>query len=352
MSACSRHAPELYSLMHTWIDGSANHVAQGGAGEDACTVEQHVGLDQGCPLSPALYGIAVRDALESTEEAMRAVDEKARVKAFLDDTYLIGSPEATDAGATSFNSKMEAMGLKLRLDKTKIWSPTVPKERLPILLQPYWTETLITVGAPVPYAKASSRRGSHADEDDRTDTPLDIGCLDTNPDAFIIRLREYLARLEALQQGGLSLVHILTPLRTWTQGAGVHIIRAFPVTREWTKEVDKDVMETFARLAGMENPTETQTKQFFMPTIEGGMGMGSMEARHAAAWLGAWEAGISEICEESGITSMIQLQEQWPAMKACIGRKEETYKDQTGETLQAHRWTERITRTAPKRQAN
>ena len=60
MSACSRHAPELYSLVHTWIDGSANHVAQGGAGEDACTVEQHVGLDLGCPLSPALYGIAVR----------------------------------------------------------------------------------------------------------------------------------------------------------------------------------------------------------------------------------------------------------------------------------------------------
>ena len=50
------------------------------------------------PLSPAFFAIAMRDAFEATERDMQTKDPKARLVAYLDDTFLLAEPEALVIG--------------------------------------------------------------------------------------------------------------------------------------------------------------------------------------------------------------------------------------------------------------
>lgn len=80
------------------------------------------GLDQGCPFSPAIYCLAVRDALAATQWDMRQVDPDTTVVAYLDDTYLVGSPSAVIVGMMAFGREML---------ETQVWAPTTPCRDLP-----------------------------------------------------------------------------------------------------------------------------------------------------------------------------------------------------------------------------
>ena len=88
LDALEKHCPDLFALVGSWISGSGCHVAHGGGDDASRLIDQHVGLDQGCPLSPALYAIVKRSILEMVELGLQGVDVGAKVLAYLDDTYL------------------------------------------------------------------------------------------------------------------------------------------------------------------------------------------------------------------------------------------------------------------------
>ena len=83
------------------------------------TLDQRIGLDQGCPMPPGLYCITVKDALARTPATMRQYDREAVVFAFIDDTYLIGNPEAVKHGRESFTHELALLGLNFNELKTK-----------------------------------------------------------------------------------------------------------------------------------------------------------------------------------------------------------------------------------------
>jgi len=151
-------------------------------------VDQHVGLDQGCPLSPALYSIAVRDVLDTVQETMRQIDPSASVTAYLDDTYLTGTPEAVRYGMHSFAALTARLGLKVHPNKTKVWAPHHAAESLPDELRQFRTETLVAVGTAVPFARATARP-DNTEVDDRTDVPLDLDLLEMELEPFRQRQR-------------------------------------------------------------------------------------------------------------------------------------------------------------------
>jgi hypothetical protein len=64
--------------------------------------EKSRGLDQGCPLSPALCAAALRKALAETQAVMHAVDPESKARAYLGDDLLMGSAEAALAGIQNF----------------------------------------------------------------------------------------------------------------------------------------------------------------------------------------------------------------------------------------------------------
>ena len=67
----TEHAPEIVRLAQAWLGTDSIHVAPGKQEEGPVQIEQCAGIDQGCPLSPAMYAITVGDALDAVERDMR-----------------------------------------------------------------------------------------------------------------------------------------------------------------------------------------------------------------------------------------------------------------------------------------
>jgi hypothetical protein len=143
-----RHASFWSPVTERWLDRTTTHVVGNR------TLEQHIGLDQGCPMSPGLYCITVKDALAKTQDTMRQVDQEAVVYAFIDDTYLIGNPAAVKRGCETFAQELALLGLSFNESKTKYWGPNVTAAEMPEAMRPYRVATLKAVGAVVPYARA------------------------------------------------------------------------------------------------------------------------------------------------------------------------------------------------------
>ena len=116
---CEEAHPLLGAVARAWLSSSSRHVIV--ADGDASMVDQHVGLDQGCPLSPGFYAVATRRARQRTQDAMRQSDPLARVPAFLDDTYMAGYPDTIELGRHTFDVEMAKLNLSVNKLKEKFW---------------------------------------------------------------------------------------------------------------------------------------------------------------------------------------------------------------------------------------
>ena len=78
--------------------------------------------------------------------------------------------------------------------------------------------------------------------------------------------------------------------------------------------------------------------------------MGSVQLRATAAWLGAWELGISDVAAALQCTSWLELKERWPALANTIAAMDRNHAEYTGQPPHSSRWTQRVKEGAAKRQ--
>ena len=68
-AAVRKHCPSLEPVAQAWYGGASRHAVRGGG--ETLHVDQHQGLDQGCPLSPALFSLTLRDPLDALAGKLR-----------------------------------------------------------------------------------------------------------------------------------------------------------------------------------------------------------------------------------------------------------------------------------------
>lgn len=152
-------------------------------------------------------------------------------------------------------------------------------------------------------------------------------------------------RLPILHRAGLPATQVLTLLRVWTQGAHAHIRRALPLMAAWATQMDNAVIGCVETLVDM-SLSQWQREHSFLPIANGGgggvgvggLGMGCATLRRTSAWLGAWEEGLTAAAAAFGITSMLDMEERWPAFAACVRRMEAEHRALDGARLPSAKW--------------
>ena len=158
-------------------------------------------------------------------------------------------------------------------------------------------------------------------------------------------------RLRLLRKHGLKAATMLKLVEVWSQGAGVHIMRAAPVSEAWARKVDDSTGRMVAELLPADELiTDSQRLQIFVPKKQGGLGLGSMLARRRPAWLGAWEGGLSKVADTLGFQTLKDIQNGWPELLATIQRMEKEHEVMTNKKPPAHKWAKRIKEAEPKQQ--
>ena len=70
------------------------------------------GADQGCPCNPALFATLIAGALERVRAGLRLLDESAAVLSYLDDIYIVVSPEHAGRALIYVEQSFSPLGLR------------------------------------------------------------------------------------------------------------------------------------------------------------------------------------------------------------------------------------------------
>ncbi len=97
---------------------------------------------------------------------------------------------------------------------------------------------------------------------------------------------------------------MLQLLRTWTQGAHVHLLRAVPVTADWARAVIKAWFAFFQSILGRVDDHHINKR--FIPIKAGGWGLGPAVIRAVPAFIGVWEAGLQRVAEQMGMATLLE----------------------------------------------
>ena len=332
------HAPVLARTAAAWYTHAAEHHWWDKDGSHFGVVAER-GVDQGCPLSPALFSMAVRDKLDLLEQKVRALDPNGKVLAYLDDVYVVMEPEVAVQVLGICQELWSEVGLELNLVKTHVWSPD-PTASLPLEIPQ--VQSLQCLGSTVACVRSAVEAGA-ASEAAET---VAVGATN-NPGTEIEEgLRAYIQNLRRLHAAGLSLQHVLVLLRNYAVAAPVHALRANLVSEEWCQAYDELVGSYLSELLehGLD---ESQLIQASLPLRGGGCGMTSLASRRGAAFLGSWELCFGDVAAAAGATTAADLLQHCPTVAEALARASEVVRGQGADDYTPD-WTRRMGR--PRRQ--
>ena len=150
----SSRCPHLPPIAQTII---ADETLHWWFGEHAVAAAIHVqrGVDQGCPFSPALFATLIAGALERVRAGLRILDESAAVLSYLDEIYIVVSPEHAGRALNYVEQAFSPLSLTLNVAKCKWWCGRagVAPTGLPATVQR--AGVLPVLGSSLPYVVAS-----------------------------------------------------------------------------------------------------------------------------------------------------------------------------------------------------
>ena len=205
-------------------------------------------MDQGCPLSPALFAIGIADCLDSINSRLQELSTDAKLFSYLDDIIVIvPNTKAAEAKALVLE-ELHQLGLEVNGDKTVAWSRD-PNVALPESIEAHRKPTFRCLGACAPWLDSTDPLGR-----------LPVHAFADGEEAVqeATRFRE---RLKQLGEAGLRAKTALQLLQTCSAGCVTHLLRANHESGNWLDRLDAIWLGIVEDFTG--NPLgESQRKHF------------------------------------------------------------------------------------------
>ena len=311
LAAVAQRCPPLLQLAQQWYRRRSVHVARG-QGDPSAFVSQDVGLDQGCPLSPALFAITLAGPLEALSAWLRGRDPLTGAYAYLDDVYLVVPLTLVRETLQQAAALVGALGLDFHEDEARVWFPQGPPVGLEPVLAARLAKALPCLGSHLSFVRPRAAEG--LDEDDNRDVP--VGADDvSSPQTAAARLQEYVAALGQLRNAGLEVQHVFTLLHTYVGGAVTHLQRSRAAGSLSWRPFDDDVVKAVAALLGGDLRPEGRAL-LFLPRKLGGAGFSSAERTADAAWAASWEASREAVLADQGVATDAHMVARAPHLMA------------------------------------
>ncbi len=213
LDAVARRAPRLLPTANAWLTRPTTHLFWNSHGA-AMPVAAKTGVDQGCPLSPALFAIGIADALGQANARLLQLHASARLSSYLDVVVVVPAHLA-DQAHDVVCEEMARAGLTLNRDKTKAWTPS-RATALPNRLEHLRADSLTVLGNTVAWYDRD-------EGDDDARLPL-LGGSDGRE--VLSKTQHFLDHWRTLRKEGLSAESAHTLLHTYAQGCCTHLLRA------------------------------------------------------------------------------------------------------------------------------
>ena len=288
LDAVVARAPGLAWIVCKWLVHPTTHLFWG-EGRKGLPLVATSGVDQGCPLSPALFAIALAAPLQRVLDQLQILSPTCRVFSYLDDIYAVVPCEVAERAAAAVVAELQGCGLTVNADKTSVWTAD-PRAPLPQSLQGLRVDRCQVLGATALWLDRDdnmSRAGVHS--------------LAEGPEV-VQSAKAFVGRLVELRKHGLSARAAFWLLQAFSQGHVTHLLRANFEQGSWPREFDDALVEGVQAIVG--SPLDASRRaQVFMRLADGGLGFSSAEQAATAAFLGSWALCLHGVAECLGVAS-------------------------------------------------
>ncbi len=258
------------------------------------------GVDQGCPLSPALFAIGLAPALDLLRAALRALDPDAYVFSYLDDIHVVVDPQHVKEVFALVEEHFTPLGLSLNASKSEAWRPEA-SGFIPLPPGVQRVAAMTVMGAASIWVP-----------DDQARVPLGWAQLEQLA-ASHQHLVVFSTRLIELHRAGLSLHSALLLHRMWAGGTLTHHMRANVVSEEFAAKWDRTVGDFWeVVLERVGELDENSRAQIRLAGPLGGGGVPSVARARLPAHLGSWELCFHEVARILGCNSAAAFRDMFP----------------------------------------
>ena len=270
LDAVLARAPGLAQVATAWLCQPTCHLFWGDNAE-GLPVKATKGVDQGCPLSLALFAIGLAASLERIRAQLVGLSPSCRVFSYLDDVMVVVPAGLAETALNAVVKELEGVGLTVNAGKTAVWTKD-PQTPLPALLQRLRVAQCELLGATAPWLDPDgdfSRVGVHSF---------------TDSSKVLSSAQTFVAKVAELRKAGLSAKAAFLVLQAFSHGHVTHLLRANYECSGWAKQFDDVLVEGVQSLVGS-SLREDQREQVFLRLADGGLGFASAAHATEAAYL-------------------------------------------------------------------
>ena len=246
LDAVQQRAPGLMPTVMAWLSQRTTHFYWG-EGRTASPIHASRGVDQGCPLSPALFAIGIADALEYIQSSLVALALSSRVFSYLDDIIVVVPAAVGESALDAVVRNLEGVGLTVNAGKTAAWTLD-PSTALPARLQGLRKDRCEVLGAMAPWLDADgdfSRVGVHNL---------------TNGVSVVDSAKAFVTKVVELRGAGLSAKGAFLLLRAFSQGHVIHLLRSNHECGDCAKQFDEILLRGLEHLVGLPLSTDERAQ--------------------------------------------------------------------------------------------